>query len=189
MKLVIIFGPHAVGKMTVGQDLEKKTGLKLFHNHMTIELVSNFFSYGSMQGKKLVRLFREEIFEEVSKSELPGIIFTYVWALNKKSDWDYLQDLSNKFKAKGAEVFWVELESDVEERLVRNKSENRLNHKPIKRNFEFSENDLKESFAKNRLNSDKNEIKEENYIRIDNTNLSSEEVSEMIIKRFNFNFK
>ena len=33
MKLVIIFGPHAVGKMTVGQELAKITDLKLFHNH------------------------------------------------------------------------------------------------------------------------------------------------------------
>lgn len=46
MKLVIIFGPQAVGKMTVGQELEKLTGLKLFHNHMTIELVSHFLIMG-----------------------------------------------------------------------------------------------------------------------------------------------
>ena len=35
-----IFGPHAVGKMTVGQELSKITNLKLFHNHMTIDIVS-----------------------------------------------------------------------------------------------------------------------------------------------------
>lgn len=42
MKLVVIFGPLAVGKMTVGQELAKRTGLRLFHNHMTIDLVANF---------------------------------------------------------------------------------------------------------------------------------------------------
>ena len=47
MKLVLLFGPQAVGKMTVGQELAKITGLKLFHNHMTIDLVSNFFDYGT----------------------------------------------------------------------------------------------------------------------------------------------
>lgn len=31
--LVIILGPHAVGKMTVGQELAKITDLRLFHNH------------------------------------------------------------------------------------------------------------------------------------------------------------
>ena len=35
MKFVIIFGPPAVGKMTVGYELAKFTGLKVFHNHMT----------------------------------------------------------------------------------------------------------------------------------------------------------
>lgn len=43
MKFVLIFGPQAVGKMTVGQELAKSTELKLFHNHMTIDLVGNFF--------------------------------------------------------------------------------------------------------------------------------------------------
>lgn len=79
MKLVLLFGPQAVGKMTVGEQLARLTGLKLFHNHMTIELVSHFFSYGTATGKRLVNLFRQAIFEEVAKSELEGLIFTYVW--------------------------------------------------------------------------------------------------------------
>ncbi len=52
----------AVGKMTVGEELSKETGLKLFYNHMTIDLVSNFFEYGSESGQRLVKLFRQEIF-------------------------------------------------------------------------------------------------------------------------------
>lgn len=45
MKLIIIFGLHAVGKMTVGQELVKITKLKLFHNHMTIDVVKKILSY------------------------------------------------------------------------------------------------------------------------------------------------
>ena len=45
MKFILIFGPQAVGKMTVGHELEKIAGLKLFHNHMTIDLVVPFFGY------------------------------------------------------------------------------------------------------------------------------------------------
>ena len=48
MKLIIIFGPPAVGKMTVGYELAKITGLRLFHNHMTIDLVLNFFDLESL---------------------------------------------------------------------------------------------------------------------------------------------
>ena len=39
MHLVCIFGPPAVGKMTVGRELSRQTGSKLLHNHMTIEPV------------------------------------------------------------------------------------------------------------------------------------------------------
>lgn len=139
MKLVIIFGPQAVGKMTVGQELEKLTGLKLFHNHMTIELVSQFFDYGSPAGKRLVGLFREEIFEEVAKSDLPGLIFTYVWAFDLPADGEYIEHISRIFEAQGGEVYYVELEADLEERLIRNRDPHRLLHKPTKRNVARSE--------------------------------------------------
>jgi hypothetical protein len=33
--------------MSVGYELAKLTGLKLFHNHMTIDLVLNFFDFGA----------------------------------------------------------------------------------------------------------------------------------------------
>jgi len=42
MQLVIIFGPPAVGKMTVGRALAERTGFKLFHNHMTSKLALAF---------------------------------------------------------------------------------------------------------------------------------------------------
>lgn len=51
MKFVLIFGPQAVGKMTVGQELAKITGLKLFHNHMTIDLVNPFLITAQKRGK------------------------------------------------------------------------------------------------------------------------------------------
>ena len=185
MKIVIIFGPQAVGKMVVGQELEKTTGLKLFHNHMTIELVSHFFSYGTEAGKRLVQLFRKEIFEEVAKSDLDGLIFTFVWAFNEKEDWDYIDRVCNIFESKGGTSYFVELEADLDERLKRNKSPLRLEHKPTKRNLEFAEKDLLKSMEKYRLNSMVGEIKKENYIRIDNTNLSPEKVALMIRDRFN----
>jgi len=77
MKFVLIFGPQAVGKMTVGQELEKITGLKLFHNHMTIELLEPFLGFSSEMWN-LSNQFRMEIFKSVAKSEQEGLTFTYV---------------------------------------------------------------------------------------------------------------
>ncbi|MCM3323569.1 AAA family ATPase [Cytobacillus kochii] len=185
MKFILIFGPQAVGKMTVGQELAKMTDLKLFHNHMTIDLVGHFFDYGTKEGKRLVSLFRQEIFEEVSKSDLYGMIFTYVWAFNLQAGWDYVNQVSQLFESRGGTVYYVELEADLEERLERNKSFNRLEHKQSKRDIEWSEADLKKSMEKYRLNSLECEINYSNYIKINNTNLSTAEVAKIIKEKFN----
>ena len=185
MKLVIIFGPQAVGKMTVGHELEKITGLKLFHNHMTIELVSKYFSYGTPTGKRLVKLFREEIFEEVVNSDLEGLIFTYLWYFDQEEDRVYIENLVKKFKDKGAEIYYVELEADIEERIKRNKTEHRLEHKPTKRDIDWSENEIKNSELTHRSNSKEGEIKEKNYMRINNTNIDAEDVAISIKNKFN----
>lgn len=173
--------------MTVGQELENITDLKLFHNHMTIELVTPFFEYGTKEGIRLVELFRQEIFEEVSKSNLYGLIFTYVWALDLQEDWDYVNKISKTFESRGGSVYYVELEANLEERIMRNKSPNRLEHKPTKRNIENSESDLKRTVETYRLNSYEGEIKKEHYLKINNTNLSAIEVAEMIKEEFYLN--
>lgn len=185
MKLVIIFGPQAVGKMTVGHELEKVSDLKLFHNHMTIELVQPFFNYGTSEGKRLVKLFRNEIFRAVADSDKEGLIFTMIWAFNEKGDWDYIDEISEIFSSKGGKICFVELEADTEVRIERNKTEHRLAHKPTKRDVECSEGELLNSLDKHRLNSNEGEIENPNYIRINNTDLSSGEVAEMIKERFN----
>jgi AAA domain len=184
MSLVIIFGPQAVGKMTVGHALEKITDLKLFHNHMTIELVHPYFNYGTSEGKRLVRLFRNEILEAVSKSDLPGLIFTIVWEFDNQADWDYIKYLSELFTKNNKKVYFVELEADTKTRIERNKTEHRLLHKPTKRNIEWSESILIKTDKEVRMNSIDGEIKSEDYIRINNTELEPDKVAKMIKERF-----
>lgn len=118
MKLMLIFGPQAVGKMTVGEEVAARTGMKLFHNHMTIELVSHFFSYGTETGKRLVHAFREQIFDAVAQSDLEGLIFTYLWAFDMQGDWDAIERVVKKFGDRGAEIYYVELEATLDERLA-----------------------------------------------------------------------
>ena len=87
MKFILITGPQAVGKMTVGQELVKITNLKLLHNHMTIELLTKIFDYSRDSFRKLNEEFRVQIFEEFSKSNEEGMIFTTTWNFDSKEDW------------------------------------------------------------------------------------------------------
>jgi len=181
MKFVLIAGSGAVGKMTVGQALMKKTGLRLFHNHMMIEPVIEVF--GGYNGKAVDRL-RRVIFEEFVKTDNKGMIFTYMWAFDQQADWDYVMDLAKFFEDNGAEIFCVELVADQKVRLERNRTENRHIHKASKRDTELSEKRLLHEDSHYRLVSRDGEIPFKNYIRIDNTHLSPEEAADRICEAF-----
>jgi hypothetical protein len=181
-KLVIIFWPHAVGKMTVGQELAKITWLNLFHNHMTIDLVVPLFGYWSESpiGTKLVNSFREQIMQEFAQSNMEGLIFTCIRYFDDQNDRDYITSRCKIFEDQWWETYFVELEANIDTRIKRNITPNRLEHKPSKRNIERSQNDLKKWTQNHRLNSHDWEITKKNYIKIDNTNLTPEQVATQI---------
>ena len=66
-KFVLICGPQAVGKMTVGQELAKLTGLKFMHNHETIDLPLKFFEFKSEQRERLTDLFDFQSLRKLQK--------------------------------------------------------------------------------------------------------------------------
>lgn len=181
MKLVIIIGNAAVGKMTVGQELMKLTGLKLFHNHMTIEPVIEIFG---TYNHKVVAQMREMIFQEFAASDQYGMIFTFMWAFDQRSDWDYIDHVREIFEKNGGTVYYVELVAPQEIRLQRNVTENRLRYKASKRDIEASGQRLLEDDKKYRCESYEGEIPFENYMRIDNSQLPPEVAAKMIQERF-----
>ena len=183
MKFLLLFGDGAVGKMTVGQELTKITDFKLFHNHMSIEPVIEIFDG---YNKQVVSDFRRSVFENFAKTDKFGLIFTYIWAFDHPADWEYVEYVSNIFKKNGGECFYVELVADQKTRLERNKTENRLSHKPSKRNVEISDNRIIDDDNNHRLVSFDGEIPYQNYIKIDNTHLSPDEVAKIIKEKFNF---
>ena len=179
---VIILGPHAVGKMTVGEELSKITGLRLFHNHMSIELARKLFTPNEMdEFQSLNRTIRQNVFDLFAKRELPGLIFTYMCAFDLQEELDYLVGLIELFKSNGAKCCVVELCADFDVRLIRNKSENRLLHKESKRNLDWSESEMRATSEKYRLNSYEGEkLPFENYMKLDNTNIAPDEAAKMI---------
>ena len=181
MDLIVIIGAGAVGKMTVGQELMKITDFRLFHNHMMIEPVIDIFGYfnGAM-----VEKLRNDIFDAFIESENKGMIFTYMWAFDMQSDWDYIERVSEKFTRSGGTVYYVELVADQKVRLERNKTENRLANKASKRNLELSEQRMVREESKYRLVSREGEIPFKNYIKIDNTDLEPDETARMIKEHF-----
>ena len=181
MKLVVILGALAVGKMTVGQELIKITKLRLLHNHVMWELVHEHFGedFGGTSDK-----LKDVVYEEYSKSDNYGLIVTYCMAFDSPSDWDGLNHITNFFKEVNAKIYYAELVASQEIRLRRNKTENRLLNKATKRDIEKSDRHLIDIDKKVRLVSKDGEVPFENYIKIDNSNLSPDNVAKMIKEEF-----
>jgi ABC-type oligopeptide transport system ATPase subunit len=182
MKFVILIGNAAVGKMTVGRELIKITELKLFHGHMILEPILEIYGTRRMDIEKKIR---DIIFEDFAQSNNYGLIFTYMMDFDKNSlCWEYIEHISSFFKKENAEICFVELVASQEVRLQRNVMESRLQAKASKRNTEWTTNKIYETDEKHQVVSKNGETPFENYIKIDNTNLSPDIVAKMIKEKF-----
>lgn len=185
MNFILVTGPPAVGKMTVGQELSKRLDYRLFLNHHSIELALNFFHFGDEEFRKINNGVRELIFKTCAESKnLKGLIFTLVWAFDHQEDWDYVNNLKKLFTSNIWNFYIVELYAPIDVRLKRNKTANRLEQKPSKRDIEKSVQNLKELEKKYQMNTNGEKIKGDNYLWIDNSNLSSEAVANQVMKHF-----
>jgi hypothetical protein len=190
MHFVCVFGPPAVGKMTVGHEIAQLTGFKLFHNHMTVDPVLDIFPFGSPPFGRLVSEFRRRIIEEAVAADLPGLIFTYVWALEDERDKDTVASYVDIVESGGGRATFVELVAPLEERLVRNASEFRLQQKRSKRDLAFSHQnviDLDSTWVMN--TGDAPTVAEtylagRDYVRIDNTHVPAAAVARQVVDHF-----
>jgi AAA domain len=182
--LVIIFGPPAVGKMTVGLELERLTGFRLFHNHMTAEPVMRLFPLDSPPFRRLVTEFRQRIFEEYAAIDSRGLIFTFVWALDDPQDREFVETTMKTFTERGGSVCFVELEATQDERLRRNETPLRLAEKRPQRDIEDSRAFLLHADETYRMNSRDAFFYPDRHLKIDNTALTPEIVARRIAEHF-----
>ena len=117
MKLIFVHGAPAVGKLTVARELAALTGLRLFHNHLTVDLVSSLFPFGS----ESFIVLREQIwlaaFAEAARQNL-SLIFTFNPERTVRER--FIQDTLEVVEAAGGRVVFVELtcgEDELERRM------------------------------------------------------------------------
>lgn len=141
MQLLILIGPPAVGKMTIGRQIAAASDFRLFHNHLTIEPLIEVFGYGTPGFKALDIEFRRRMIEEAARARL-NLIFTAVWDFADLGDTRYAEYISEPYAAAGAPVGVAELRAPLDVRLARNHGEDRIAAKPSKRDLEWSDQNL-----------------------------------------------
>lgn len=123
MHLVILYGAPGVGKLTVANALAGRTGYKVFHNHLTTDLVTSLFPFGSADAVRLIMAFRVEMLREAARAGLPGVIHTFGYCAGQ--DDDLMQRLIDAVEPHGGQVTLVLLTCAPEALLERVTHESR----------------------------------------------------------------
>lgn len=181
--LIIICGPQAVGKMTVAESLRDKLKYNMMMNHDSIEISDRIFGFATPAQREFNSVFRRTAFELAVKHNV-DLLFTYVCAFEMPEEKEYLTNLADLFQSKGGNFYFVELSADLDTRLARNETPHRMERKASKRDVEWSKANLLKDAQRHRLNSDSDEIWFENHFKIDNTNLTPDEVADLVIEKF-----
>lgn len=176
---LFIIGAPASGKMTIGQELSRLTDATLFYNHQAIDFALEIYQDYTEEMWEFVRGITFSFLGASARNQR-SVILTDVIDFSNQYQLMYLKQIQDLLGDYHQEILFVELETSLEERMRRNRTENRLKYKPLKRYFEVSEREILETDKTNQLNSQKQPSGLHHYLKIDNTNLSAEKVAKQI---------
>ena len=174
MKLFVVYGPPAVGKLTVAKELAKITNFKVFHNHVTIDFIEQFFKFGTDKFFKYNTFFRKQ-FLKIAVKENINLIYTFCYA--KGYDEKYINYLLRFSKMNKVKIHFVNLMTNKEILFERVKGESRKKYGKAK-----TRKSMKEMFSKWELF---HSIPNVDSLVIDNTKLSAKKTAEKIKKFYN----
>jgi hypothetical protein len=137
MKLIFLYGLPATGKLSVAQELAAMTGYKLFHNHLTVDLLLSVFDFGSPGFVALREEIWLSVFDQASLSHLPALIFTF--APEPTVQPSFLKNALNTIALRGGVVEFVELVCPLGELKRRLDSPSRLHYRKLTSERVFNE--------------------------------------------------
>lgn len=178
MKLIILYGSPAVGKLTVVKALVEKTGYKLLHNHLIADLVVSIFAFGTAEYADLAERIKLIMIEEAAKKNV-DLILTLVYGLETLSgenDELLVKKIIRAVERHGGTCHFIKLKCEKEEQIKRLGNESRKQFKKL-----TDPNILAEIDEQYQI--DHKHIPSVTVIEIDITNLSPEKSAEQIIAR------
>ena len=172
MRLIVIHGAAAVGKLTVANEIAERTGYKVFHNHLTIDCAKPVFEFGTEGFWRIVGSLRIEVVAETARE---GIDLIHTFCYVKGEDDDYFTKLIAAAKGNGGTVHIVLLTCGDEERKRRIVSESR---KTIGKLTDPA------TVTKSKVPDLESPLPGRETLIIDTTDLSPAETAERIIQHF-----
>lgn len=130
MKLIVVYGAPASGKLTIAKKVAEATGYKLFHNHMTVDLLKELLQFGTPEFFELNQKLKLELLEAAAKEGLvKGVIYTFVY--DKQTDSPFIDKLREISKRQSIDLQFIQIYCDKEELLKRVTEDSRKEYKKV----------------------------------------------------------
>ena len=129
MNLIFLSGLPGVGKLTVAKELSALTGLKLFHNHLTVDLLLSIFEFGSVPFIELRESIWLSVFDQAARANLPGLIFTFNAENTVRQS--FITETQEIVSSRRGQVLFIELICNEEELERRMDAPSRRKHKKL----------------------------------------------------------
>jgi hypothetical protein len=123
-RLVFLYGPPAVGKLTVARAIADRLPFKILHNHVTIDAVTEVLPFGSDTFWRVVGRFRRDLVAAAAAENI-DLIYTYVFA---PGDEQHVADIVLPYENAGGTVWFAQLFAPREVLLQRVLAESRREH-------------------------------------------------------------
>ena len=172
MKLIFLHGMPGVGKLTVARELARLTGYKLFHNHLTVDLVGSVFEFGTSQFIDLREKIWLDVFSEAASSEVAGMVFTFAFEPTVRGS--FVENVRATVESSGGDVVFVKLTCSPEELEKRITSDSRSRFGKLTSLKQFRELSDAGAFVDPGVTPDR--------LVLDTTNLSPGEAAAMIAR-------
>ncbi|MCL5428120.1 MAG: AAA family ATPase [Candidatus Marsarchaeota archaeon] len=173
MKLVVIYGPPGVGKLTVARQLSRITGFKVLHNHLTVDLVFGILDMRHKAFWRSVGRYRLELIRLASREGVKGLIITMVYV---KEDEEHMRKIIATVKKHRGSLCFVQLYCDADVLRKRLKEPSRKRYRKLrnvgKLDMLMSRKDLLSPMGFVRT------------LRIDNTHVSAKSAAEAIKEHY-----
>jgi hypothetical protein len=173
MKLLLIYGPPAAGKLTVANEVAARIGYKVFHNHLTIDAITPVFDFDTPSFGRLVSRIRVDTMAEAARENV-DLIYTFCYA--KGSDDSHIARVVEAVEGNGGEVCPVLLQCSLDELYRRISMDSRMNYTKIKDRKLLDEIPDKHDLFST--------IPEPESLVVDNTDLGAAETADLIIEHY-----
>lgn len=173
MKLLLIYGAPAVGKLTVAREVAKRTMFPVFHNHLTHDLAAAIYTPFSPPFVDLYKQVQITALRHSAAEGIAGMLLTLCYSHPGDDEW--IDELQSLMRDSEGEICFIRLHCDREENARRVTAESRSEFQKLK-----SVEGLARSFERWNFSM----IPNTETLSIDNTEVPAAEVAEQIIRWF-----